>query len=1044
MNRFTVDYSSSPNPGPSNDTPQQPKTRTLFSKTPDLASTTPLAPPPSAVFGSSNFGTGVSKLNFTNKPGSAKPRDQRQPQFPTRNTPQNNNSRQFHISFNSSPAGVYSDQDQREYEDDDVTQDVWEDESGLSQFGRSNMSYGVDRDAANPLPSQSLMRFSQSDARRSTSKRKSTRKNKTSQLQRKGQESRVPGLARDLGRRGQPAQLQEPDDVILRAEQLLRQLENLVQNVEDEETLQTVIASCAVEMIVMWRKHGNFTPPSLDSNIIGPPTSASSFAKANYIASLLLALYHPPSSDETSQTYRPMPIPQVILEWLDNYHVSYAPLYQTVASTDPNSSAHPLFWDAVQSLTLRGMLSEVMSLFEDADFQYAATAVDDGESEPGYHGVQLQTVQSVIFRARKILNQCPASKSSEWDADTADWDLFRKKVEAELDHLEELAADRDGDDEDEFQAENFGLRKTKLSLLGRANEKSTSNLPWSIFQNLRIMYSILLGSPEEIIAQSQDWLEATAALTVWWEGSEDTTVAQWSFDVSRASGLKDDGESAENPFLTRLRDAFLYVTDPDDKNSFQINGMSPVEVGLGCVLQGDMEGVLTIAQFLSRSIASSIAEIGSHARWLKTQSASRLPDLGQEDLMVLNYGADKQSTTKDDVLLNYAEALFDRQQLVASNGEIVNGWEVAISTATRMDDEETMRSTVGGFLDELQIQDQDRAERLINLCTDLGLLEEAQKVSERFGDHLVNNTSDYGIALLSYGRSHSSAKIRQLIDLLVSYCLVQSRAYPSEEEMDDGLRNLVSNPKIALSDIAEVDPEAAEVLQFYLVGYACLRRFYNLRDDEIHAQKEGRKPTLRPKARKRAAAKALIAVINSAADSIYGGLYDPDRQSAIQVDGLLTLLGEATAFISQETHFLSSEQMYSLLAAIEDLETVSQRVRDATEECLQAALRNYNGSLPPSPHAMLKKSMSSGTNSNFSFSMMGSEMLARSGETTGGVSMGSAVLVAGPGKGESERGWDWRAKFASHETIQQTNGAAILKLLRVGIAKELSIVELDG
>jgi hypothetical protein len=33
--------------------------------------------------------------------------------------------------------------------------------------------------------------------------------------------------------------------------------------------------------------------------------------------------------------------------------------------------------------------------------------------------------------------------------------------------------------------------------------------------------------------------------------------------------------------------------------------------------------------------------------------------------------------------------------------------------------------------------------------------------------------------------------------------------------------------------------------------------------------------------------------IGSAADNIYGGLYDPDRDSAVQVDGLLALLGEA-------------------------------------------------------------------------------------------------------------------------------------------------------
>ncbi|KAK5276720.1 hypothetical protein LTR40_011280, partial [Exophiala xenobiotica] len=337
---------------------------------------------------------------------------------------------------------------------------------------------------------------------------------------------------------------------------------------------------------------------------------------------------------------------------------------------------------------------------------------------------------------------------------------------------------------------------------------------------------------------------------------------------------------------------------------------------------------------------------------------------------------------------------------------------------------------------------QDRAEKLTNLCSDLGLQQEARKVSDRFGDHLVNNTTEYGTALLCYSRSHASHKIRQLVDLLISYSLVQSRAYPPEAEMDDGLQSLVGNPKTALADIAEVDPDAAEILQFYLVGYACLRRFYSLRDDDALQTKSS---NLRPLARRRAATKALVAAINSAADSIYGGLYDPGRQSAIQVDALLTLLGEATALLASSSAtgkaVFTASQIYGLLAAIEDLSTVSSRVYDATEECLQAALRNYHGSQPPSPHAMLKKSMSSGTNSNFSFSMMGSEMLAKSDLTstgTGKSAGSSGVLVSGQND-DALKGWDWRARFKDKDVT----GREVVRVLRIGLAEELSLVELE-
>lgn len=118
-------------------------------------------------------------------------------------------------------------------------------------------------------------------------------------------------------------------------------------------------------------------------------------------------------------------------------------------------------------------------------------------------------------------------------------------------------------------------------------------------------------------------------------------------------------------------------------------------------------------------------------------------------------------------------------------------------------------------------------------------------------------------------------------------------------DLDEQLRSLISEPKTCLSAIAAVDTEAARILQFYFSGYATLRRFYDIRDEEIGLE-EGEKPKHKPLARKRAAADALVAVIRSASDSIYGGLYDPDRDTAVQVDGLLALLGEALVFVDRK------------------------------------------------------------------------------------------------------------------------------------------------
>ena len=106
-----------------------------------------------------------------------------------------------------------------------------------------------------------------------------------------------------------------------------------------------------------------------------------------------------------------------------------------------------------------------------------------------------------------------------------------------------------------------------------------------------------------------------------------------------------------------------------------------------------------------------------------------------------------------------------------------------------------------------------------------------------------------------------------------------------------------------------MDPKAAEMLHTYLTGYATLRKFYDLRDEEINLEK-GQKPTMRPNARKIAAATALLAVINSAADNIHGGLYDESRASVVQVDGLLSLLGEALVFVNRMSQSSKSLKTY--------------------------------------------------------------------------------------------------------------------------------------
>ena len=138
------------------------------------------------------------------------------------------------------------------------------------------------------------------------------------------------------------------------------------------------------------------------------------------------------------------------------------------------------------------------------------------------------------------------------------------------------------------------------------------------------------------------------------------------------------------------------------------------------------------------------------------------------------------------------------------------------------------------------------------------------------------------------------------MDLLVSYCLVRSTAYPAESELDERLQALIHSPKETLRSISKDDREAAEMLRYQLSGYASVRAFYNLRDQQVNAL-AGQKSTRRESARKQAALGPLLALIKSAAYSIYGGLYDERRVSVISVDGLLVILGEMMVFVDRES-----------------------------------------------------------------------------------------------------------------------------------------------
>ena len=267
---------------------------------------------------------------------------------------------------------------------------------------------------------------------------------------------------------------------------------------------------------------------------------------------------------------------------------------------------------------------------------------------------------------------------------------------------------------------------------------------------------------------------------------------------------------------------------------------------------------------------------------------------------------------------------------------------------------------------------------------------------------------------------------------------------PASSSLDNNLRALVETPRESLAVLRDIDAEAAQLVHHHLTGYASLRRYYDLRDADSSINK-GLMAGPRPIARRKAAISTLIAVVNSAADNIHGGLFDEDRGSIVPIDGLLALLGEALVFVDQPERELSLSQCLDLLKAIEDLQTVTSSVYEQCEECFRCTLANSRSQQKaPDAREMLKKSISNMTSSSSAFSLVGSSLIGSDTRESMGseacmvnmVESSNAAIAKGD---EVRRGWDWRTRMSPDNT-----GTDLLRILRLGLAKDIARAWVEG
>jgi Nup85 Nucleoporin len=750
---------------------------------------TPAGPPPSSVFGSSRFDSQRDDQPFPSlrfsKETALKPSNQQfsSPGFSPKAAPHARPSRAAHPSSLSNEYKVPSmgrklggfsaefdeEDDAEEQEEDaedrhdagDIGEDDYSDEPDHNMDGEEDGYYEDDGNMED-------LRFNSSGPGRSSNANNYST-SKQSDLLRRSREDDLMDFKRSIEgpKQGHPKDymfgriakgiynqmdtptVKESNDLILSTEELiLRPYEEGIKATEDEDALKETLAVIPAELLKLWADYNITTSTHISeeyATAIGPGPRASNFAKANFLASLLLRLHHPGlvnsanseslrlslqrSSIPLSLEGKVKQIPLLLLEWMDDYHDPYPSQLDEIQGHRPSPANHRLFWDTILNSLLRGRVVAVVNALKTAGWRHARHAIEDirdNASQVGYTGVALTNIERVISDAVQVLQQCPAMRG-DWNVRGSDWTLFRLRIDQALENLKRFAEGRNRSLDAGASFGNSGSQ----SYTGTA-KKAESQVPWHIYQNLVTMYNLILGDANAVVENSQDWCEATIGLVVWWNpGRDDQRMT-----LSRSQVFEEETDS--DTYLQKLADSFYRATS--GSTEFQVNTLDPIEVGLASSFEGDVEAVIGFLRAWSGPVSSAVAEVAALGGWLprvESQALISMDNLDQDDMDLL--GLDPPSKQMDDIkdhtLIIYASALAERGKLESTPSyghpkTVREGWEIAIEVLGRLDSVSRSEQEVGYLLGDFPLDSGATVNKLLKLLNDLGMTDLAGNIAE--------------------------------------------------------------------------------------------------------------------------------------------------------------------------------------------------------------------------------------------------------------------------------------------------------------------------
>lgn len=552
------------------------------------------------------------------------------------------------------------------------------------------------------------------------------------------------GLAKGLTPNVERATLQEPDSVILETERVLEKVNESL-NSDTPEARADVLGDAARELVSIWQGASKLSgKASLSSSRSG---GSAGLANASRLASLWLSVHHPPpvghnqrssalSLVPRAEARQYTPVPKLLLDWL-NHTYSGVSEVELVLKEARGYSRHHSFWEAVQASAVRGNFTQTLQLLQGAKLEVAESAQNDGLGDTGYTGAHLRYANEAVRSAIDLLRECPAVASDDWDIKGQDWSIFRSRVYQVYNNLQEFA---EGDSvsrqgiADHFQAPHFNITQSQATFrLSVASRKAESRVPWTVYEELRRLYQLLLGNEEEILAISADWIEAVLGLTIWWSG-EDDDMAHGSFAASRRSLMRSQRARPVDvtpitAYCQRLSSSLAAVVQNSDEE-FSVNVTDRFEVGLACVLDDNIEGALCILRGWSLTAATAIVELASAGGWYKP-AGGLLGGFDQSDLMVLSYNEQSRNgSTKDDLQITYSQALSAKGTITEQDGQTSKeGWELAIQVLSRLDDSITASQRIENIINDLPLDSAEHVDRITQLCYAMNLNSQAISIA---------------------------------------------------------------------------------------------------------------------------------------------------------------------------------------------------------------------------------------------------------------------------------------------------------------------------